>query len=251
MIESRITSIADRFSRSAQRYESEAVIQRVAAAQFDSWLAHQIPRSPQRIAEIGCGTGFLTRLLRERFPDCLVQATDIAPRMVELCRAAVGEDDRVELSVCDGRDVRFNPSPELVVSAMCFQWFDPLLPVLAHHLSQSPALGFSIMLDRSFSQWRAAHKMANLQPGLHRCPSFEQVEEACYAAGGLRVQSKRIRLHQEFPDGRSFIQSLRAIGADQPRNDYAPINLKPVLRLLERGVIADYEIGFFYVERGS
>ena len=249
MIDARNAAVAERFSRSAHRYESEAVIQRAAAVRFDAWLSHQYALTPQRIAEIGCGTGFLTRLLRKRFPDSLIQATDLAPKMVEHCRNSMHGDGRVEWTVCDGRNVSFAPPQDWVVSAMCFQWFDPLLPVLRHHLSQSRALGFSIMLDRSFSAWRAAHENAGLQPGLHRCPSYEQVLDACHALGGSRVRSERIWLHQEFPDGRSFARSLRAIGADKPRTDHASVNLKPVLRILENGVTADYEIGFFYVER--
>lgn len=249
MIDPVITSVAERFSRSAHRYDSEAVVQRAAAAQFDAWLARQYTHEPRRIAEIGCGTGFLTRLLRKRFPDSLIQATDLAPNMIEHCHASMRDDDRVELMVCDGRDARFDPSPDWIVSAMCFQWFDPLLPVLEHHFSQARTLGFSIMLDRSFSAWRAAHEQANLQAGLHRCPSYEQVLDACHALKDARVRSERIWLRQEFSDGHSFAQSLRAIGADKPRTDHAPVNLKRVLRLLENGVTADYEIGFFYVER--
>lgn len=249
MIDARMTPVAERFSRSAHRYESEAVVQRAAAAQFDAWLSSQSTHAPRRIAEIGCGTGFLTRLLRTRFPDSLIQATDLAPMMIAHCRDAMRDDGRIEWRVCDGRDARFDPPPDWIVSAMCFQWFDPLLPVLRHHLSQARALGFSIMLDQSFSAWRAAHEKANLQPGLHRCPSYEQVLDACHALGGSRVRSERIRLYQEFADGCTFAQSLRAIGADMPRADHAPVNLKPVLRQLADGVTADYEIGFFYVER--
>lgn len=249
MTDSAAMSVAERFSRSAYRYESEAVIQRAAAAQLESWLARQYTHEPRRIAEIGCGTGFLTRLLHKRFPACPIQATDLAPNMIEHCRQSMRDDDRVEFMVCDGRDIRFDPPPDWIVSAMCFQWFDPLLPVLEHHLLQSRALGFSIMLDGSFSAWRAAHDEADLQAGLHRCPSYEQVLDACHALKNARVQSKRICLKQRFPDGHSFAQSLRATGADTPRTDHAPVNLKRVLRLLENGVTADYEIGFFYVER--
>ena len=50
-------------------------------------------------------------------------------------------------------------------------------------------------------------------------------------------------------DDRDAAWALRAIGADQPRAGHVPVNLKPVLRLMENGCEADYEIGFFRIEK--
>jgi malonyl-CoA O-methyltransferase len=242
-------SVAARFSGAAQRYEQAALIQQRAALQFDAWLARHAGAAPRSIAEIGCGTGMLTRLLYSRHPDALLHATDLAPAMVEFCRASLPAAPNLRFSVCDGRHARFDPAPDWVVSTMCFQWFDPLQPVLRHYLAQSPVLAFSILLDGSFSAWRAAHKRAGIAPGLHACPDYQHLLDMCQQLGASRVHSRRVIVNEWHENGLSFARSLRAIGADQPCAGHTPVNLKPVLRQLERGFDADYEIGFFLIER--
>lgn len=86
-------------------------------------------------------------------------------------------------------------------------------------------------------------------PGLHSCPNYDALLHTCLQLGASGVKSDRIWLHQHHSDGRAFARSLRAIGADEPRAGHVPVNLKPVLRLMENGCDADYEIGFFRIEK--
>jgi hypothetical protein len=63
------------------------------------------------------------------------------------------------------------------------------------------------------------------------------------------VYAHRIRLSEWHPDGMSFAHSLRAIGADMPRNEHQPVNLRPVCRQLQGGFVSNYDIGFFCLEK--
>ncbi|MGV3741645.1 MAG: methyltransferase domain-containing protein [Burkholderiaceae bacterium] len=245
----RKTAAADRFSSAAERYEQSAHIQKQAAVSFDAWLADLIPEAPQRIAEIGCGTGLLTRLLHARFPQAMIEATDLAPAMVDFCRRTLGAEEHIRYSVGDGRDMRFTPPPDWIVSAMCFQWLEPLLPVMKHHLAQSKVLAFSLVLDGSFSSWRAAHERTGIACGLRACPDYDALLAQCRSLGAAHVHAKRISLTEAHVDGLDFASSLRAIGADLPRDGHLPANLRPVLRQLQDGFEANYEIGFFCIER--
>lgn len=242
-------SVAARFSAAAHRYEQAAPIQKQVAAEFDAWLASQGAPRPARIAEIGCGTGFLTRLLHARYPDALLLATDLAPAMVDYCRDRLPHDARLQFAVRDGRNTIFDPAPDWIVSSMCFQWFEPLQTVLAHHLARSRVLAFSVMLESSFAAWRTAHMRVGATPGLHVCPNYARLQQICRQLGASRTSSHWISLNERHANGLSFMRSLRAIGADTPRAGHAPANLKPVLRQLEQGCDANYDIGFFYLER--
>jgi malonyl-CoA O-methyltransferase len=242
-----VLDVAQRFAAAAQDYEQHADIQKQAAELFDAWLAQQDLPVPARIAEIGCGTGFLTRLLHRRFPAADLLATDLAPAMVESCRAALPLSARLRYRVCDGRETVFDPVPDWIVSAMCFQWFDPLLSVIEHHAEQAGVLAFSIVLDGSFSEWREAHARAGLAPGLRAFPDYAALLQACAGLGKLSAQ--RLSLSEHHADGLSFARGLRAIGADRPHEAHAPINLRRALRYLEQGCTANYEIGFFCIVR--
>lgn len=240
--------VAARFSDAAPRYEQSARIQQQAAARFDDWLAGLALAAPGRIAEIGCGTGLFTRLLHARHPQALLHATDLAPAMLEQCRAGFAAADKLQFSVCDGRDAGFDPAPDWIVSAMCFQWFDPLPPVLARHAGQCRVLAFSTLLDGSFAAWHAAHRQLGIEAGLRPLPDYDALLRACDKLEAKRVHAQRITLNDIHADGQSFARSLRAIGADQPRAGHRPVNLRPVLRQLQAGIAANYEIGFFCVE---
>ncbi|MBS0307583.1 MAG: methyltransferase domain-containing protein [Proteobacteria bacterium] len=240
--------VAARFSDAALRYEQAARIQQQAAVCFDDWLAQLPLAAPNHIVEIGCGTGLLTRLLHARYQNALLYATDLAPAMLDFCRKSLPADTHLQFSLCDGRSAQFDPTPDWIVSTMCFQWFDPLPPVLARHADQCRVLAFSILLDGSFSDWRAAHQRAGIEPGLRPLPDYDALLQACANLGGKRVHAQRLTLTDLHADGRAFARSLRAIGADWPRVGHRPTNLRPVLRQLRDGVAANYEIGMLCVE---
>ncbi len=241
--------LAMRFSDAAGRYEQAACIQKQAAGQFDVWLAQLGIAAPASIAEIGCGTGMFTRLLQARHPSACLHATDLAPAMVEHCRASFSPNANLRFSLFDGRDGRIDPAPDWIVSAMCFQWFDSLPSVLERYFNSSRVLAFSILLDGSFSEWRSAHERLDLAPGLHPCPDYRTLLRDCHAISNGRMHAHRISVTEQHANGQSFIHSLRAIGADQPRPGHLPVNLRPVLRQLQTGVAANYEIGFFCLQR--
>jgi malonyl-CoA O-methyltransferase len=246
-------AIASRFSLAAHQYEDAALIQRQAAGLLDDWIAqiqdeHDLP-APQRIAEIGCGTGLLTRLLLARYPSVQFHISDLAPAMVEHCRTRFGNAENLHYLVCDGRDVRFEPEPDWIVSAMCFQWFDALPAVLGQHFAHSDMLAFSVMLDGSFSAWRAAHARIGCPDGLRPCPDFDVLLRFCQTLGAAGVHAQRISLNESHEDGLSFVRSLRAIGADLPHAQHRPVNLRRVLQQLDAPFEANYEIGFFCIRK--
>lgn len=50
-------------------------------------LTRCLQDGPSDILELGCGTGALTRLLAERYPEAKLRAVDAAPEMIELAQA--------------------------------------------------------------------------------------------------------------------------------------------------------------------
>lgn len=243
--------IGQRFAAAAGRYSEHARAQAEAARDFEAWLARQAGAAlPQRIVELGCGTGFLTERLRRRHPGALLLATDIAPGMVAQCRRRlVPADERLQFAVCDARRAAFAPA-DWVVSAFCFQWFGDALPeVLAQLLPQAQVLAFSVLLDGSFAGWSEAHRAAGLRSGLRRLPAWDALRAACAALPARRVVAERVRIDEAHADGLSFARALRAIGADTPRPGHRPVPLRAVLRAMASGYVANYEVGFFWIER--
>lgn len=62
-----------------------------------------------RILDLGCGTGNITALLRERFPQATVYGVDPADKMVELAADRFRADGKVEIWEGEGTRIPFPP----------------------------------------------------------------------------------------------------------------------------------------------
>src|SRR5205823_6905995 len=60
------------------------------------------------ILEIACGTGQVTRLLRTKFPDAKITATDLNPGMLETAKKIINEKDKIEWLIADAQELPFD-----------------------------------------------------------------------------------------------------------------------------------------------
>jgi trans-aconitate 2-methyltransferase len=134
------------------------------------------------VADLGCGTGALTRALRERWPDATVVGVDNSPDMLEHARqwAVPGRLEFVQADLASWQP----PRPlDLVVSNAALQWVgnhERLLPALCALLA--PAGALAVQMPHYFEtpahriiaavsegpRWRAQLAGAGLQEGAVR-----------------------------------------------------------------------------------
>ncbi len=74
------------FERAAENYDAAAFLQQEVARRLDDHL-DGVMIAPQRILDAGCGTGFGSSLLRDRFPSAEVIGLDLAQSMLRLALA--------------------------------------------------------------------------------------------------------------------------------------------------------------------
>ena len=80
------------WDRAAASFDEEAdhgLADRFTRAAWRDLLVEALPPAPARIADLGCGTGTLTRLLIDE--GFVVDGLDFSPAMIELARAKVPE----------------------------------------------------------------------------------------------------------------------------------------------------------------
>lgn len=130
--DSRKQRIRQRFSRAAGTYDAHAETQKDLALR----LLRELPegRGPGdaagggRILEIGCGTGYFTALLAERYPEARIIALDFAEGMVRLAQHRLQDKGNVSLLCEDGE--RFLAGCPATFALICanstLQWFDDL-----------------------------------------------------------------------------------------------------------------------------
>ncbi|MDX8409857.1 MAG: malonyl-ACP O-methyltransferase BioC [Mariprofundales bacterium] len=156
--------VARAFDQAARHYERFAVLQQEVAERLDSHL-NFTKIAPKRMVDIGCGTGFLTERLRQRFPRASMVALDVAPSMCRICQQRLGKrrlpwqarralvaGDALHLPLADG-------CFDLVASNLTMQWLpDPvaMLREMRRVLAPGGLLLFSTFGRRTLEQLRCA-----------------------------------------------------------------------------------------------
>jgi trans-aconitate 2-methyltransferase len=96
---------------------------RVASPQ-EAWAREILARLPlagdETVLDAGCGTARVTRLLLELLPNGRVIGVDASPSMIEIARAAIGDDVRVKLSCQNLLELELDSPVDAIFSCAVF-----------------------------------------------------------------------------------------------------------------------------------
>lgn len=215
--------IANSFGRHASSYNENAVLQEKIAAH----LANLLPASAQNILEIGCGTGFLTRHLFQKYPEANFTITDIAPEMLAICKAKSPTAKNVRYEIMDGENPAIEKSYDLIVTSMTAQWFlDPhkTMSKLQKLLTPEGSLYFAAMGHHSFPEWHNVSRETNIPNGFLKPLEWPGIMDEVY-------------MPEQYSGGLSFLSHVKSIGAGQPMPGHKPLS-PGQLRKLVRAVDA-------------
>ena len=213
--------VRSRFARRAASYERHAGLQRAIAAK----LANHLPAlQAPAVLEIGCGTGFLTHHLLERYPEGEFLITDIAPAMVEACRANSAGDGRARFEVRDGEADAPGGDFDLIVSSMVLQWFDNPAAGLAR-LRASLRPGGELLYAASGPDFLAEWA------GVMRSVGFALDGPETADLPGVFEEE---RLSVEYGSAQAMLEEFRGSGALQPLGAASPLTPGRLRRAMAR-----------------
>ena len=203
-----MSRVADRFNRAAATYESATPVQRRVAALLAEHVLADEPPPAARVAEFGCGAGYLPRALAPGLAPSLWIATDIAPAMAAAARA------RTPLvAVMDAARPALKPGFDLVCSSLTLQWLDHPAAALAGWralVRPGGRLAVATLLDGSFAEWRTALGQAGAG---WTGPTFPTLDEA-RAWFGPDAALITATLVDPHPGALAFLRAARAAGID-------------------------------------
>jgi malonyl-CoA O-methyltransferase len=209
--------IAQTFGQAAALYQAHASLQRDCAAKLLTLLdgvgtQWQMPSG--QILEVGCGTGFLTQGLCDRFPQQPLLATDLSAEMIAFCQQQLSQrrTGAIAFQQMDGEQITGRYS--LIVASFVIQWFQDPATTLQHWLKclePNGVLCLAFPSDGSFPEWRQACQALQIPFTANSLPNVKKITHA------LSPYSQNYVLQEEIfathhTNGSDFLRGLKAIG---------------------------------------
>ena len=114
--------IRQSFDKAATRYDEVAVLQREVAQRVLERL-ELIKLAPQRILDLGCGTGLNSKALEKRYPKAQVISLDLAPAMLQQARKHKRWLSKQRFICGDAEQLPLaKNSVDMIFSSLTLQW---------------------------------------------------------------------------------------------------------------------------------
>ncbi len=211
------SKVADSFSKSVHKYHQNAVIQRKVAEGLTSSIKpwkEIIPPGP--VLEVGCGTGFLSELMMEEFPEREFVLTDASSEMVVFTNNRLGKSERIKCEVLNVDEIQ-DPEPKysLIISNFAAQWFTDTaigLENLTKMLNPGGLLLTAFPGNHSFMEWYECCLELGLPYTANPLPDVEEVVVKL-SLNPVQVDYYENDLFQDFSSSIDFLKHLKEIGA--------------------------------------
>jgi len=146
--------IAQSFSRAAKHYEQSTPIHHLIAQK----LCTLLPKKVSSILELGCGTGLLTQELRNKYPESVITAIDIAPKMIEQCNLSFEKNPRTHFVLCSAESYTYHEQVDLIVSSNAFHWFSDHGKIAQSALTSGRCFAVAIPVQGLFQEFYDAYE---------------------------------------------------------------------------------------------
>ncbi len=209
--------VAKSFSRAASTYEDVAIVQQaVLAEHLDRLSFSQI--EPERILDLGSGTGTGTQQLSKKYKKSRVVAMDIAKGMLQEHRKKLPRFRNKTDLLC--ADLDYLPiadeSVDLVFSNLAIQWSNDLHQLIKEFrrvLRTGGLLSFTTVGPDTLRELRDAWSSIGADDHVHDFLDMHEIGDALISNGFGAPVLDVDRYTLTYPDVKSLLTDLKKLGA--------------------------------------
>ena len=215
--------VAASFSRAAAEYDSVAGLQRDVGTQLLNSL-NNYAGTPRTILDLGSGTGFFARNLRERFPSAEYIGLDIAEGMAQHAREHSAAAANWLVADAEALPLAAE-SVDLVYSSLAIQWCERpwlVFAELARVLRPGGCCVFTSLGPATLSELRDAWAAVDAHQHVNRFLPGSALEQAVASVPGLALTLDTRAFYMYYERVRELLDELKTLGAHNMNRERAP-----------------------------
>lgn len=211
------------FERAASTYDAAAVLARTVAERLIERL-DVVRMTPLRILDAGCGTGYCTRALAQRYRRARIVGIDVALAMAVRARRRAHWFARTRFVSGAAERLPFADTAfDLALSNLMLPWCEPP-PVFAEFLRvlrPGGLLMFTSLGPDTLRELREAWRRVDDAPRVHTFLDMHDVGDALMHAGFAEPVMDVERYTLTYADTRALLGELKALGAQNAQQGRA------------------------------
>lgn len=249
--------VASSFGKAANTYDSAAQLQRDIGDQLFQMLPQRLP---QRILDLGCGTGTYSVRLQQQFPQTQLVSLDLAMGMLQLAKK---KQPKTPVVCADAELLPFtNNSFDLVFSNLAIQWCQDeqqLFAELYRVLAPGGCCVISTFRNGTLRELKTAWQAADAHVHVNAFSDTADLRKAVQYAGFRSINVQEQSLVQYYATVKELTAELKALGAHninsgRPYGLTGKQTLKKMLAAYEQlrcdgKLPASYEIVFLILQK--
>lgn len=218
-------AVRQSFGASASTYDEHAFLQREIGERLFERLQY-IKLVPERVLDIGSGTGYATQKLRERYRDATLIALDLAPDMLQVARSKAASTSLVKRLFGKQHDREYlcadaealplaSESIDLALSNLALQWCDPekVAKEASRVLKPQGLFMFTTFGPDTLKELRAAFKAIDDAPHVNTFPDMHDIGDILVHAGFADPVMDQEIVTLTYTDLKPLLRELKGIGA--------------------------------------
>ncbi|MCY7386811.1 MAG: malonyl-ACP O-methyltransferase BioC [Burkholderiales bacterium] len=218
------------FGDAAKTYDGNAFLQREIADRLFERLQY-IKLQPATVLDVGCGTGYATAKLRERYTEANIIGLDLAPQMLVTARSQAKSASWLKRvtgrapSLCwlcsDAESLPFkNESIDFVMSNLTLQWCNPEIVAkeVVRVLKPNGLFMFTTLGPDTLKELRAAFRAVDDKPHVNKFVDMHDIGDILVHAGFADPVMDQEVITLTYNELKPLLKELKGIGAHNVQN---------------------------------
>ena len=201
------------FDRGALTYDSVGFAQKKASSHLVRMIRKALPQQTRNIADIGCGTGYLTEDLQRYYPHAQYDLYDLSQQMLHQAQLKFSDQKNCQFFLKDAETERLQ-NYDLIVSSMAFQWFNHWQGFVYRNFPVSKLLAFTTLCDGTFKEWGQTFEQKGRPSPILSFPTLETLKSVCMDLNPGCFYHDVMDIPITFHSKKFFMQYLRLLGAN-------------------------------------